>query len=81
MPRIKTVSDILETDEILPLADAAIKLGKKFSVSSMRRRINAGEWKEGQHWINYASTDGKNRSIGVNISYIRRHYSIPSYSR
>ncbi len=71
----------LSRSEILPIKEASERLGKKFSISTIRRKIDSGEWEEGKHWVNCASPNSKIRSIKINVTYVLNSYAIPAHLR
>lgn len=78
MKRIKTT---INPEDLVTINQATEKLGKGYSRSSILRRIDAGEWKEGIHYIDDALVNSKLRSIKINLAAVQEQRSIPAGQR
>jgi hypothetical protein len=67
--------------EYLPIDEAAQILGKGYSRSSILRRINAKEWKEGIHYIDDRRSGTAYRHIKINIEAVNEWRRKPAGKR
>lgn len=67
--------------ELVTLAEAARTLGRGFSRRSILRRIDSGEWVEGQHWIDDRRTGATNRQIKINLTAVMQWRTRPAAKR
>lgn len=51
------------------------------SRSTILRKINNNEWKEGKHYVDARSPHNPRRAIRINIEAVMDLYSIPSHKR
>ena len=58
------------TAELVTLEEAAQRLGRGYSRSSMLRRINGGEWREGIEWIDDRRDGAAYRQIKINLTAV-----------
>lgn len=56
--------------ELVTLEAAAAALGRGYSRSSILRRINNGEWREGIEWIDDRRGESKYRIIKINLTAV-----------
>jgi hypothetical protein len=71
----------IKSDDLIDIKSAKDLFGKGWSTSSITRRINNGELKEGKHYINDASVNSKQRKIKLIISGIEKFRGTLSYQR
>ena len=79
MPRTKTIK--IAPGDLVSIADAPATFGKGWSRRSILRRIDAGEFLEGTHWIDEAPTGSAVRRIKLVKSAIESHLSTPAGAR
>jgi hypothetical protein len=66
----KKITYEINSEDLVPLRKAVEKLG--YSTSTMKRRIESGDWVEGLHWVNDAAKNAKCRKILVNIKEVNK---------
>jgi hypothetical protein len=66
---------------LVTIAKATAILGKGYSYSSILRRIETGEWKEGVHWIDDSTLSARKRSIKINLTAVNEFRAIPKAFR
>jgi hypothetical protein len=74
-------SDIPSDALLVTIAKAAEILGRGYSYSSILRRIEAGEWQEGVHWIDDSTLNSQKRSIKINLTAVNKLRAIPKAFR
>lgn len=67
--------------EYVTVREAAERLGKGYSRSSILRRIETKEWKEGVHWIDDRREGTTKRLIRINLTAIEDWRSRPAAKR
>lgn len=67
--------------EYLPLEEASDRLGKGYSRSSILRRIDSGEWREGIEWIDDRRNGTAYRRIKINLTAVNQWRRIPAAKR
>jgi hypothetical protein len=67
--------------ELLTIEEVSARLGKGFSRSSIIRRIDSLEWKEGIHWIDARREGSMNRIIKINITAVLDNFVTPAAFR
>ena len=67
--------------ELLTIQQASERLGRGFSRSSITRRIDSGEWKEGIHWIDARRDGSINRIIKINLTAVLAELATPASYR
>lgn len=73
MPRVKlSPRNAILPEDLLPIEDAVIKLGKGYSRRAIIRRIDSGEWKEGVHWVDDRRVGSKRRIIKINLNEVNK---------
>lgn len=81
MPKTNLLRSTIKEEDCVTLEEAHKLLGRGYSPRNIFRRIAAGEFKEGEHWINDASPNSKKRNIKINLEAIRRLRATPSHQR
>lgn len=81
MPRAKLKPKMPDLSEIVDLETAAVQLGKGFSLKSMMRRIESGEWQEGIHWFDCRRMGTSRRRIRINLEAVRESWATPAVHR
>jgi hypothetical protein len=71
----------IRPEDLLTISQASEKLGKGFSYKSIQRRIAAGDWIEGIHFIDDAPSYSKLRSIKINLPAVLEWRSTPAAER
>lgn len=71
----------IKPEDLLTIAQTSEKLGKGFSRKSITRRIEAGDWVEGIHYIDDAPSYSKLRSIKINLPAVLEWRSTPAAQR
>jgi hypothetical protein len=80
--KVNQVIATIPSDAVLvTIARAAAMLGKGYSYSSILRRIETGEWKEGIHWIDDSPLNARKRSIKINLTAVNEFRAIPKAFR
>jgi hypothetical protein len=77
----QSVADIPSDAVLVTIAKAAATLGRGYSYSTILRRIDAGEWKEGIHWIDDSTLNARKRSIKINLTAVNKFRAIPKAFR
>lgn len=67
--------------ELVTIDEAAQRLGKGYSRRSIFRRIDSGEWKEGEHWIDDRRQDSDRRIIKINLTAVQELRETPAAFR
>jgi hypothetical protein len=67
--KVTKVTYDINPDDLVPLQQAATEL--KCSTKTMYRRINAGDWTEGLHWVDNAAKNAKCRKILINVKEVK----------
>jgi hypothetical protein len=60
----------IDSKDLVPLRKAAKEL--EYSAATMYRRINAGDWVEGLHWVDDAARNAKCKKILINIKEVNK---------
>jgi hypothetical protein len=71
----------INPEDLLTIGQTSQKLGKGFSRKSISRRIEAGDWVEGIHFIDDAPSYSKLRSIKINLPAVIEWRSTPAAER
>jgi hypothetical protein len=71
----------LDPSQLVTIEQAYEALGKGYSRSSILRRIESGEWKEGIHWIDDRRAGALKRVIKVNLATVNKHRAVPAGRR
>lgn len=79
MPRSKMLTP--PPMELVTIEEAAERLGRGYSRSSVYRRIESGEWMEGVHWVNDCRAGAKKRIIKINLAAIEEVRRTPAGRR
>ncbi|MBW4674725.1 MAG: hypothetical protein KME52_12045 [Desmonostoc geniculatum HA4340-LM1] len=79
MPR----SSLLQIDpsQLVTIEEAHERLGRGYSRSSILRRIESGEWKEGVHWIDDRREGSSKRVIKINLQQVNQLRVVPAGKR
>jgi hypothetical protein len=77
----QSVANIPSDAVLVTVAKAAEMLGRGYSYSTILRRIEAGEWKEGIHWIDDSTLNSRKRSIKINLTAVNKFRAIPKAFR
>jgi hypothetical protein len=67
--------------ELVTIEEASDRLGRGFSRSNILRRINSGEWEEGEHWIDCRRDGTFYRQIKVNLTAVFERMATPAAHR
>lgn len=67
--------------KLVTIEEASAQLGKGFSRSSIIRRINSGEWEEGNHWFDARREGAVNRLIKINVTAVLDSLATPAAFR
>lgn len=67
--------------ELVTINQARMRLGEGFSRRSIYRRIDAGEWEEGVHWIDDRRVGSTRRMIKINLTAVMELRGIPAAYR
>jgi hypothetical protein len=67
--------------QIVTIEEAYKTLGKGYSRSSILRRIESSEWKEGIHWIDDRRVGALKRVIKINLAAVNQHRTVPAGKR
>ena len=78
---MRKVKITINPQDLLTIDQTHQKLGKGFSRNSIMRRIAAGEWIEGYHFVDDASRNSKQRAIKINIAAVQEWRSTPAALR
>jgi hypothetical protein len=78
---VKKWLDSIDSTQLVTIEEAHERLGKGYSRSSILRRIESGEWKEGVHWIDDRRTGTLKRVIKVNLANVNKHRAVPAGRR
>lgn len=70
-----------QTAELVTLDEAAQRLGRGYSRSSILRRINNGEWREGIEWIDDRRGESRYRQIKINLTAVEEWRRKPAARR
>lgn len=70
-----------QTAELVTLETAAATLGRGYSRSSILRRINNGEWREGVEWIDDRRDGATYRQIKINLTAVQEWRRKPAARR
>ncbi|MBW4694664.1 MAG: hypothetical protein KME27_23180 [Lyngbya sp. HA4199-MV5] len=70
-----------QTTELVTLETAAAALGRGYSRSSILRRINSGEWREGIEWIDDRPGTSRYRLIKINLTAVEARRRKPAGKR
>jgi hypothetical protein len=68
-------------DELVSIQEAIARLGKGYSRSSIFRRIRAGEWEEGVHYIDDRREESELRIIKINLTAVQELRATPAAFR
>jgi hypothetical protein len=68
-------------DELVTINEAAKRLGRGYSRSSILRRIKDLEWQEGVHWIDDRRGGSAYRCIKINLAAVQQWRRIPAAKR
>lgn len=79
MPRSNLLQ--INPSQLVTIAEASAQLGRGYSRSSIIRRIEAEEWKEGIHWIDDRRVGATKRVIKINLDAVNQLRSIPAGKR
>ncbi len=71
----------IKSEDLLTIGQTSQKLGKGFSRKSITRRIKAGDWVEGIHYIDDAPSYSKLKSIKINLPAVLEWRSTPAAER
>ncbi|MFN6460799.1 MAG: hypothetical protein RMZ41_003000 [Nostoc sp. DedVER02] len=74
-------SPSIDPSQLVTIEEAHQQLGKGYSRSSILRRIESGEWKEGIHWIDDRRVGTLKRVIKVNLATVNQHRAVPAGKR
>lgn len=77
----KVKSKLPQDAELLTIEQASTRLGVGFSRRSIYRRITAGEWEEGIHWIDDRRPGSTKRMIKINLTAVMELRGIPAAYR
>lgn len=72
MPKVKLKIESVELKYLVSVKEASQILGDGFSRSSILRRIESGEWVEGQHWVDDRRQGGQRRLIKINLTEVQK---------
>lgn len=67
--------------QLVTLEAAAATLGRGYSRSSILRRINSGEWREGIEWIDDRLDGARYRQIKINLTAVEEWRRKPAGKR
>lgn len=81
MPKTNLLKPIIKEQDCVTIDEAHKLLGRGYSRRSILRRIESGEFVEGEHWVNDASPHSKKRNIKINLEAIRRLRATPTHQR
>lgn len=81
MPKTNLLKPTIKEEDCVTIDEAYKLLGRGYSRRSILRRIESGEFTEGEHWINDASPYSKKRNIKINLEAIRRLRATPTHQR
>ena len=71
MPKTKLKPEIKD-QELVSVENAYEILGRGYSRTSIYRRIESGEWKEGVHWVDDRRNGNQRRIIKINLTEVRK---------
>ncbi len=71
----------IDPSDFVTIEEAHQKLGRGYSRSSILRRIDSGEWKEGVHWIDDRREGTRKRVIKVNLAAVNQRRVVPAGRR
>ncbi len=71
----------IDPSQLATIEEAHERLGKGYSRSSILRRIESGEWKEGFHWIDDRREGSLKRVVKINLEAVNRLRVVPAGRR
>lgn len=71
----------IDPAQLVTIEEAHEKLGKGYSRSSILRRIESNEWKEGIHWIDDRRIGALKRVIKINLKEVNQLRAMPAGRR